>query len=83
MKPNPTYYVDLERYPIDKVDSAEYQAMLEPIRHELEIKGCAVLDGFIKPDCIEQLIDEADRTSVFAHKSFSRTNAYFSKDDPA
>lgn len=81
MRPDPAKYIDLERYPIQHPNSVDYQSMLDPITSELEEKGCAVLKGFIRQDCIAELIAEADGVAPYAHKSFSRTNAYFTKDD--
>ncbi|WP_368075879.1 hypothetical protein [Leisingera sp. NJS201] len=42
-----------------------------------------MLPGFVHQDGIAMLAAEADAVAENGHKSFSRTNAYFSKDDPA
>ena len=73
--------VDLGRYPVDRPGSPGYDRMISDIRRELDQDGCAVLPGFVHVDGLEKLVAEADSVSGQGHKSFSRTNAYFSKDD--
>lgn len=75
--------VDLGRYPIDRPGSWAYEQLIGDLRRELDRDGCAVLPGFVHEDGVARLLKEADKTAVGAHRSFSRTNAYFTKDDPA
>ncbi|MBY6137975.1 hypothetical protein KUV26_00845 [Leisingera daeponensis] len=75
--------VDLGRYPIDRPGSQAYARMMEDLQSELETDGCAVLPGFAHSDGIARLAAEAESVASQGHKSFSRTNAYFSKDDPS
>ena len=79
--PQAQHYVDLQRYPIDQIHSAYYKQMLAGIREELLSVGCAVVPEFVRADKIAELISEADRVAPHAHRSFNRTNAYFTKDD--
>lgn len=74
--------VDLGRYPIDCPDSAAYERLIEDLRRELDQDGCAVLPGFVHEDGLSQLLKEAEATVDNAHRSFNRTNAYFTQDDP-
>ena len=74
-------YVDLDRYPIDQRDSDAYRKLLRRLRVEIRSVGCAVISGFITSDGVRELIDEADAVAGLAHRSFNRTNAYFTKDD--
>ncbi|WP_209596744.1 hypothetical protein [Ruegeria sp. HKCCSP351] len=74
--------VDLGRYPIDRPDSPAYRRLIGDLRRELEQDGCAVLPGFAHAQGIELLVQEADEVAPNAHRSFNRTNAYFTKDDP-
>ena len=76
-------YVDLTRYPVDQPDGDECQALLDRVRGALRADGCAVLKGFVRPERIADLIAEADRVAPAAHRSFNRTNVYFTKNDPA
>ncbi len=81
--PDPAVYVDTVRYPVDRPGSTAYQALLAGVRAGLEADGCAVLQGFVLADRIADLVAEADKVSPLAHRSYSRTNAYFTTDDPA
>ncbi|SHE57508.1 hypothetical protein SAMN05444279_104135 [Ruegeria intermedia] len=74
--------VDLGRYPIDRPDSAAYQRLIADIRRELDADGCAVLPGFVHQGGLTQLLAEAESVAPRAHRSFNRTNAYFTRDDP-
>ncbi len=74
--------VDLGRYPIDRPDSTAYVRLIDDLRRELDEDGCAVLPGFVHEAGIKKLTKEADKVASQAHRSFNRTNAYFSKDDP-
>lgn len=74
--------VDLGRYPIDRPNSQAYDRLIEDVRRDLDKDGCAVLPGFVHEEGLVQLLEEADAVAPRAHRSFNRTNAYFTKDDP-
>ena len=74
--------IDLNRYPIDR-PGPELDLLLDHVRAELEDDGCAVLKGFLKPEAVELLCQEADSVKDKGHRSFNRTNPYFTKDDPS
>ncbi|WP_317626945.1 HalD/BesD family halogenase [Rhodalgimonas zhirmunskyi] len=57
--------------------------MIERIRDDLARDGCAVVKSFLTEEGIAALTQEADRVSDKGHRSFSRTNAYFTQDDPS
>ena len=80
---DPAAYIDLACYPIDRPGGADYAALLADVRAGLEADGCAVLKGFVSAAGIADLVAEADRVSPAAHRSYNRTNAYFTADDPA
>lgn len=73
--------INLERYPIHQ-DGPERESVLAGIQADLARDGCAVLKGFLTPDGIAALTKEADGVAANGHRSFSRTNAYFTQDDP-
>ena len=75
-------FVDTKRYPLDG-SSPEYRELVAEIQSQLNKDGCAVLRGFIRPERIADLVREADGVSMNGHRSFNRTNAYFTKDDPS
>ena len=80
-QPNAQQYIDTHRYPLHKTGTARYESLVSDIQRQLDEVGCAVLPGFIRDDLIAEFISEADRVADKGHRSFNRTNVYFSKDD--
>lgn len=74
-------FINLDRYPIHE-NGAKRDAILNTVREDLNRDGCAVLKGFLTKDGIDALAIEAESVSDMAHKSFNRTNPYFTKDNP-
>ena len=75
-------FINLDAFPLDGRDQAGYQDVLADARAQLDEDGCCILRGFVRDAMIPVLAAEADRVAPHAHRSFSRTNAYFSEDDP-
>lgn len=75
-------YINLDRYPLHQ-PGPELDARIAETRAALAEDGCAVLRGFLTPAGIAALTREAEATSAAAHRSYNRTNAYFTKDDPS
>lgn len=73
--------IDLDRYPIATPGPAR-DAVLAQVRGDLEARGCAVLKDFLTPAGITAAVAEAESVADKGHRSYSRTNAYFTKDDP-
>jgi len=74
--------INLDRYPIDAIDRARDE-LVNQTRAALTHDGCAVLKGFLSDKGILALKTEADSVSSKGHRSFNRTNPYFTQDDPA
>ena len=71
--------IDLRRYPIH--DRGALSEVLARVRADLQRDGCAVLKGFLTQEGIEAAVAEAEAASGGAHRSFNRTNAYFTAED--
>ena len=74
--------IDLDRYPIGS-HGTDRDAVIAKVRADLARDGCAVVKGFLTPKGVDALVKEADGVADRGHRSFSRTNAYFSQDDPS
>ncbi len=72
--------INVETYPISTPGPLR-DAILFRVRSELESRGCAVLKGFLTPAGISAAVSEAEGVADKGHRSHSRTNAYFTKDD--
>ncbi len=81
MTPDPLNYVDLQRYPIHETGTAR-DALLDRLHDDLATDGCAVLKDFIRADRMAELVAESDSVATNGHRSFNRTNAYFTQDHP-
>ncbi|WP_286222103.1 HalD/BesD family halogenase [Marinobacter apostichopi] len=68
--------VNLERYPIDQIDSTTGEALIERCRAQLDDDGCVVLDGFIRDEALARLEPETERLSPEAHYNQTETNPY-------
>ena len=51
--------VDLERYPIHVPTSDGFEALVTRVRDALAVDGCAVLDGFVRPDAVAEMAMES------------------------
>ena len=75
-------YINLKDYPFHE-DGPARDAVLDRVRADLAKDGCAVLKGFLTQAGIDALVAEAEGVSDKGHRSFGRTNAYFTADDPS
>ena len=73
--------IKLGEYPITSPGPA-LDAVIAGVRKSLGDTGCAVLKGFLTPEGIAAAVAEADGVADRAHRNYSRTNAYFTADDP-
>ncbi len=74
--------INLDRYPIH-LAGPEREKLISSTRAKLASDGCAVLKGFLSAKGIADLQVEADSVSSKGHRSYNRTNPYFTKDDPS
>jgi len=76
--------IDLERYPIDRPGSPEYQSVVDQARTGLRADGCAVIKDLIRPVARERLGEEIWERKPTTHFSTQVINPYFhfhQKDD--
>jgi len=73
--------INLDRYPIHVVGNSRDE-LISQTRAALAEDGCAVLKGFLSNVGVLALTAEAEGVSSNGHRSFNRTNPYFTKDDP-
>ncbi len=79
MRLNATDVIDLDRYPLDR-PGPQYNAAVRAARADIDSAGCAVLKGFVRPEHLDALVAECDRTARFGHRNVNRTNPYFTAD---
>lgn len=69
--------VDLTRYPIDDLGSAEGRRLVDACRADLEEKGACRLPGFLTAEATEALADEARELAGAAYHQDDTHNVYF------
>ena len=72
--------VNIADYPIHR-DGEKRDTVLKTVRESLALDGCAVLKNFLTEDGIAALTKEADAVAATAHRSYNRTNVYFTADE--
>lgn len=77
----PEDLINLVDFPIHQ-NGPERDALISEVHAQLAADGCAVLKRFLTERAITLLTEEADSVASCAHRSFNRTNPYFTVDDP-
>jgi hypothetical protein len=70
--------LDLDRYPLDRADSADYERLVLDCRRQMESQGMFNLDGFVRPSAIERAVAELEPLTgpcSFTHQR--QHNVYF------
>lgn len=73
--------LDLDRFPLDKPGSPEWQALVQRCRADLDTAGMFNLEGFVRPDAVDRALNEIKPvmdTLSFTHRRSH--NIYFKKD---
>ena len=75
--------LDLDRYPLDKEGSQEWNAMVAKAVAELDAQGMFNLEGFVRPDAVRELVAHIKPvmdTESYTHKRLH--NIYFQPEIP-
>ncbi|GAA3800540.1 hypothetical protein GCM10022226_20170 [Sphaerisporangium flaviroseum] len=73
----PAGIIDLDRYPIDRLDGSEGRAMLDAIRADLRARGACQLPGFLRQEAVDRLVTEATGKRDIAYRTDDVHNVYF------
>lgn len=74
-------HLNYEALPLHAPTGADYRRLVDHMRADLASDGCAVVSNILSPAGIAALTAEADAVAPHAHRSFNRTNPYFTADD--
>jgi hypothetical protein len=74
--------VDLDRYPIHRLDSPVRQELVAATRHDMDAYGCYRISDFIRPEAIQTMLAEAERLTDQAFWAQQDHNPYASPADP-
>jgi hypothetical protein len=76
-------FIDIDRYPIDREESAEYSGLVLDCKTQLRDQGSFNLEGFLRPGAIDRAVHELEplvASGGFRHAR--RHNIYFKDDIP-
>ena len=74
--------VDLGRYPIAHLAAARARRLVEDCRRELAARGACQLPGFMRPEAVQAVVDEAGALGHLAHRTEAAHNVYFTEAAP-
>ena len=66
---HPSEFVDLERYPIHRLDSPETQEYIARLKNNFDRTGACNLEGFITPDGVNELVRETEDLFPYAYSA--------------
>lgn len=75
--------LDLDHYPLDRLESGEAQALVARCRSDLHARGMFNLPGLVRPEVLQSTVAELEplfATQAFVHAR--KHNIYFKKDIP-
>lgn len=75
--------VDLERYPLDRLDSTQGRALVARVRDAMARDSGCHLPGFLNAQGLASCLAEAERVGPLARHSNNRFTPYYRKPDPA
>ena len=75
---SPADIIDLQQYPLDRLDQAPGRTLAERSRDAYRRDGLCLLPGFVRPAALTQLVDEADGYLEHAWFCDGSHNAYLS-----
>ena len=73
--------INLEKYPLNEINSTKYKELINYTRKQLNEDGCCLLSDFIKPDSIKRMKEEVDRNLGKIYFTNDKHNPYFTKED--
>jgi hypothetical protein len=73
--------VDVDRYPVHEPSSARGRELVDACREALRSDGAVKLDGFLRPDAVARLVEDARGLADLGHPNDEQHNVYFSNID--
>jgi hypothetical protein len=78
---SPADWLDLERYPLDRLAAPPGRALVARCREQLAALGACELDGFLRPEATARMVREAEALAGAAHRSAGRSTPYLELPD--
>jgi hypothetical protein len=68
--------VDLARYPVDRLGTAEGRELVARCRAALAADGACELEGLLRPEAVARMVAESDALAAEAHRSTGKATPY-------
>jgi hypothetical protein len=68
--------VDIDRYPVADVDSAEARKVIACHAEQLRERGVSVLPGFVRPEAVATMVEECDALADQSHHQDTQGTPY-------
>ena len=75
--------IDLDRYPIHRLDSATRSELVAETRDQMDVYGCYRISDFVRPEAIAQMLAEAESLHDQTFWAEQSHNPYASVADPS
>lgn len=69
--------IDTSTYPLDDLESPAARELIERVRAGLDEDGSCTLPGFVAPEILKQMADEAQRIAHLAYPGPTEVSPYF------
>ncbi len=73
--------IDIDRYPVDRLDAPDGRALVERCREQLRRAGACELPGFVRPAVVAELAREATALAPLAHHHEGKATPYLELPD--
>ncbi len=74
---SPENLVDLDRYPLTEPDSTKFRELTARVKSDLTRDGAASLPGYLRPEAVELMADEANALAPLAYPGPTEVSPYF------
>lgn len=74
-------WMDLERYPLSRPDDPSFDALVARVQADLDARGCAVVERFIRDDALSKLAAETAALAPRAHFTRALATVYGGEPD--
>lgn len=73
----PADFIDLDRYPLDDLQSPQGRALLADIKRNMAERVIASLPGFLRPEALARMAAEAEALEPLAYRGPTEASPYF------
>jgi hypothetical protein len=69
--------IDLDRYPIDELESPRGRALVDRVRRDMADQVICALPGFLRPEAVARLVEESEALEPLSYPGPTEASPYF------